>query len=129
MQLKILLPFKVFAEQQNISRLVAKTTQGFIGFLPQRLDCAVALTPGILMWETPQDGEVFAAIDDGILVKTGAEILISVRGAVGGQDLESLHEAVIQDFTKESEDEKTLRFALSKLESGFLHRFEALQHE
>tara|TARA_R110002124_G_scaffold149220_1_gene314894 strand:- start:12698 stop:13087 length:390 start_codon:yes stop_codon:yes gene_type:complete len=128
MQLKILLPFKVFAEEKNISRIVAKTTQGFVGFLPQRLDCAVALTPGILTYETATGAEVYIAVDEGILVKTGTDILISVRSAISGSDLNTLHEKVHQEFLAEDEQEKSLRFALSKLESGFIHRFAELQH-
>ncbi|MCB9973821.1 MAG: F0F1 ATP synthase subunit epsilon [Rhodospirillales bacterium] len=128
MQLKILLPFKVFAEKKSVKRIVAKTTQGFVGFLPHRLDCAVALAPGILTYESEDGGEVFIAIDEGILVKSGRNVLISVRGAIGGSDLKTLHEAVLQDFMSEDEQEKNMRFALSKLESGFLHRFVELQH-
>ncbi|WP_373085642.1 F0F1 ATP synthase subunit epsilon [Sneathiella sp.] len=128
MQLKILLPFKVFAQKQGVSRIVAKTTQGFIGFLPHRLDCAVALTPGILTYEDKTDGEVFIAVDEGILVKTGQDILVSVRGAVGGSNLTTLHEAVRQDFLTEDEQERNIRFALAKLESGFIKRFVELQH-
>lgn len=128
MQLKILLPFKVFAEKQGVKRIVAKTTQGFMGFLPRRLDCVLALTPGILAWETEQDGDVFVAIDEGILVKTKQDVLISVRNAIAGTDLKTLHETVLQNFVKESEEERDMRIALSKLESGFIHRFLALQH-
>lgn len=128
MQLKILLPFKVFAEKQGVSRIIAKTAQGFVGFLPHRLDCAVALTPGILTFENETDGEVFIAVDEGLLVKTGRDVLVSVRSAIGGSDLSTLHEAVLQEFMKEDEQEKTMRFALSKLESGFIHRFMELQH-
>lgn len=128
MQLKILLPFKVFAEKQDVKRIVAKTTQGFMGFLPRRLDCALALTPGILTWETEHDGDIFVAIDEGILVKTKQDVLISVRNAIAGTDLKTLHETVLQNFVKESEEERDMRIALSKLESGFIHRFLALQH-
>lgn len=128
MQLKILLPFKVFAEKEGVSRIVAKTAQGFVGFLPRRLDCAVALAPGILTYQNEGGDEVFIAVDEGILVKTGTDVLISVRGAIGGNDLNTLHEAVRQDFVKESEQERDMRFALSILESGFIHRFVELQH-
>lgn len=128
MQLKILLPFKVFAEKQGVSRIVAKTAQGFVGFLPHRLDCAVALTPGILTYENERQGEVFIAVDEGILVKSGMDVFISVRSAIGGSDLSTLHETVLQNFIQESEQEKDMRFALSKLESGFIHRFVELQH-
>lgn len=128
MQLKILLPFRIFAEECGVARIVAKTTQGFVGFLPRRRDCAVALVPGILTFERETGGEVFVAVDEGLLVKTGTNVLVSVRNAISGADLNTLHEAVLQDFMQEDEQEKNIRFALSKLESGFIHRYVELQH-
>mgnify|MGYP001152456973 CR=1 FL=1 len=47
-----------------------------------------ALEAGILMYETKTGGEVFVAIDEGILVKAGRDVLVSVRQALGGTDLE-----------------------------------------
>ena len=128
MRLKVLLPFKVFAQKEDVKRIVAKTTQGFLGLLPHRLDCVVALTPGILTWESESEGEVVVAVDEGLLVKAGAEVLISVRNAIGGTDLGKLHEAVKQEFMKVSEQEHDMRLALTKLESGFISRFAEMQH-
>ena len=48
MNLKILLPFQIFAEKTNVSRIVAETREGSFGILPHRLDCVAALVPGIL---------------------------------------------------------------------------------
>src|SRR3990167_10023994 len=90
MNLKLLLPFQIFAEVRGVSRLVAETRGGSFGLLPQRLDCVAALTPGILIYETAADGEVFVAVDEGVLVKTGAQVLISVRRALRGSDLPQL---------------------------------------
>ena len=128
MQLKVLLPFKVFAQKEDVKRIVAKTTQGFLGLLPHRLDCVVALTPGILTWESESGGEMTVAVDEGLLVKAGMQVLISVRNAIGGTDLEQLHEAVANEFIKVSEEEKSMRLALTQLESGFISRFAELQH-
>jgi F-type H+-transporting ATPase subunit epsilon len=52
MNLKVLLPFQVFAEKADVSRIVASTSAGSFGILPHRLDCVAALTPGILVYET-----------------------------------------------------------------------------
>jgi len=48
MNLRILLPFGVFAEKSDVMRVVADTTDGSYGLLPNRLDCVAALVPGIL---------------------------------------------------------------------------------
>ena len=78
MNLKILLPFEVFAEKSGVTRIVAETPQGSFGLLPHRLDCVAALAPGILTYETEADGEVFVAVDGGVLIKAGAAVLVSV---------------------------------------------------
>ena len=65
MKLKVLLPFGVFAEQAGVSRIVAETREGSFGLLPHRLDCVAALAPGILIYETEAEGEVFVAVDEG----------------------------------------------------------------
>ena len=90
MNLKVLLPFQIFAEKTDVSRIVAETREGSFGLLPHRLDCVAALAPGILTYETEADGEVFVAVDEGVLVKTGPDVLVSVRRALGGTDLGQL---------------------------------------
>ncbi len=127
MQLKILLPFRVFAEKTGVSRIVAETREGSFGILPHRLDCVAALAPGILTYETESDGEVFVAVDEGVLVKTGDDVLVSVRRAFGGTDLGQLHDAVKQEFLALDEDEQNVRSVMAKLETGFLHRFASFQ--
>ena len=82
MNLRILLPFEVFAEKTGVSRIVAEARTGSFGLLPHRLDCVAALTPGILTYEVEAEGEVYVAVDDGVLVKTGLDVLVSVRRAL-----------------------------------------------
>ncbi|HMT80739.1 MAG TPA: F0F1 ATP synthase subunit epsilon [Azonexus sp.] len=129
MQLKILLPFKVFAENQDVLRIVAESRSGAFGLLPNRLDCAAALVPGILTYETRNEGEVSLAVDEGVLVKTGNEVLVSVRNAIGGMDLGELHQAIEREFLNLDEQEKSVRSVLAKLESGFIRRFAEFSHE
>jgi F-type H+-transporting ATPase subunit epsilon len=128
MNLKVLLPFQIFAEKTDVSRIVVETRSGSFGLLPHRLDCVAALAPGILTYETEADGEVFVAVDEGVLVKTGAEVLVSVRRALGGGDLGQLRDLVKQEFLTLDEQEQSVRAVTAKLESGFLRRFAALQH-
>lgn len=128
MNLKILLPFRVFAEKTGVSRIVAETRAGSFGLLPRRLDCVAALTPGILIYETGADGEVFIAMDEGVLVKTGADVLVSVRRAIAGTDLGQLRAAVAQEFLTLDEQEQSVRSVMAKLEAGFVRRFASFQH-
>jgi F-type H+-transporting ATPase subunit epsilon len=129
MNLKILLPFQVFDEKTGVSRIVAETREGSFGLLPQRLDCVAVLVPGILTYETEAGDEIFVAVDEGVLVKTGAEVLVSVRRALGEKDLGQLRTAVEKEFLAIDEQEQSVRTVMAKLESGFLHRFAAFQHD
>jgi F-type H+-transporting ATPase subunit epsilon len=129
MNLKILLPFQVFADKASVSRIVAETRDGSFGLLPHRLDCVAALAPGILTYQTESDGEVFVAVDQGVLVKAGAEVLVSVRRAISGKDLGQLRDAVDKEFLTLDEDEKNARLAVAKLETGFLRRLATLHRE
>jgi len=129
MNLKILLPFKVFAEKTGVSRIVAWTSEGSFGLLPHRLDCVAALVPGILVFETEAESENYMAVDEGVLVKSGMEVQVSVRNAIGGTDLNQLHEAIAREFLNLDEQEKKVRSVLAKLESGFIRRFAEFQHE
>ena len=129
MNLKVLLPFQVFADKTGVSRIVAETREGSFGLLPHRLDCVAALAPGILIYQTESDGEVLVAVDEGVLVKTGPDVLVSVRRAIGGMDLGQLRDAVEKEFLTLDEHEQSVRQVVAKLETGFLRRFATFQHE
>jgi F-type H+-transporting ATPase subunit epsilon len=129
MHLKILLPFKIFAEASGVTRIVAQTHDGSFGLLPRRLDCVAALTPGILIYETQAQGELFVAVDEGVLVKTGREVLVSVRRALTGTDLAQLRDAVEREFLTLDVREQSVRSVMEKLETGFLRRFATFHHE
>lgn len=129
MQLKVLLPFRIFADKAKVLRIVAETPDGSFGLLPHRLDCVAALTPGILSYETESDGEVCIAVDEGVLVKTGLDVLVSTRRALGGVELDQLRDSVEQEFRILNIEEQSLRSVITKMESGFLRRFGKLQHD
>lgn len=129
MNLRILLPSSVFTQATAVSRIVAETHAGSFGILPRRLDCVAALVPGILVYESAADGEVFVAVDEGILVKTGEDVFVSIRRAVGGADLGRLRDAVEREFLSLDESEQSIRSVMTKLETGFLQRLAFLQDE
>lgn len=129
MNLKILLPFEVFEQTADVLRIVAQTGEGTFGLLPHRLDCVAALTPGIFVYETAKDGEVFLATDEGVLIKTGQDVLVSVHRALKSADLDRLHETVDQEFLTLDQQSQNVRSVMAKLETGFLRRVTAFQHE
>jgi F-type H+-transporting ATPase subunit epsilon len=127
MTLKILLPFEVFAVETNVSRIVVETPQGSFGLLPRRLDCVAAIVPGILSFEIESQGEVFLALDAGVLVKTGQDVVISARRALRGDDLSRLHDAIEKEFLTLDTQETAMRESMARLETGFMRRFASLR--
>jgi F-type H+-transporting ATPase subunit epsilon len=122
MMLKILLPNKVFAKHNNVLRIIVDTLEGSYGILPNRRDCTAALTPGILTYQTEIGKDAYIAIDQGIFVKKGNEVFVSVRQAIQGIGLCQLRDAVKKEFLTLDQKQQEIRFAMDKLESHFLQR-------
>lgn len=127
MQLKILLPYGVFADIKNVKRIVVETTDGSYGILPRRLDCTAALVTGILLYETKSEGEKYVAVNEGILIKAGSQVSISVRHAIGNAPLGKLRAMVEKEMVELDELEINARTVMAKLETGFLRNFQKLR--
>ncbi|MFZ6847333.1 F0F1 ATP synthase subunit epsilon [Undibacterium sp. RuRC25W] len=128
MHLKVLVPFQIFVDCSDVARIVALGTSGSFGILPQRLDCVMALAPGVLSYVTKNGETIYVAVDRGVLVKTGSEVMVSVRNAIGGADLGNLHEAVTREFLTIDSMEKDRRLVMAKLETGLLRRMAEFPH-
>lgn len=126
MKLKVLLPAEVLIEE-DVTKVVAEAHNGFFCLLPRHVDFVAALVPGILSYETGSGHEVFLAVDEGILIKCGQEVLVSTRNAVRGPDLGQLKHTVVEKFEALDEREKSARSAMTKIEAGFVRRFLEIQ--
>ena len=120
MQLDVLLPSEVYASERDVSRILAETSGGSYGLLPQRLDCVAALVPGVLVFSTPAGGEAFIAVDEGVMVKTGARVVVAVRRAIRGSSLATLRELVTQQFMHRDAEATQLQSAMASAEGGFM---------
>jgi F-type H+-transporting ATPase subunit epsilon len=121
LDLKVVLPFEILLEQKGVTRLVVETTHGSIGVLPLRLDCVAFLVPGIVVYEV--DGEErYVAVAEGILVKTGSLLTLSVRHGITGVDVKELQNRARESFLKREKGEKETIKTLKKLESVIFHR-------
>jgi F-type H+-transporting ATPase subunit epsilon len=126
MQLKIMLPTQILFEE-DVGKVVAEAENGHFGMLPRHIDFATALVPGILVCETLEGDERYVAVDAGILVKCGDEVLVSTRNAVLGDDLDRLRETVRKQYLEIDEKDKVARSALARLEAGVVRRFIELE--
>lgn len=122
MKLKVLLPARVLLDA-TATKVVAEAADGSRGLLPRHVDYVAALVPGILAY-TSQDGEEhFVGVDEGVLVKRGDEVLVSVRRAVEGRDLGTIREQVEREFMDTGERDRAARSVMARLEAGFVKRF------
>ncbi|MCE5281366.1 MAG: F0F1 ATP synthase subunit epsilon [Deltaproteobacteria bacterium] len=125
MNLKILLPAEIFLEKE-VTKVVAEAQNGYFCLLPQHVDFTAALVPGVFSF-TAGNTETHLAIDGGILLKRGADVLVSTRNAIGGRELGKLREVVIKQYEEIDEREKKARSAAVKLELDLLRRFMELK--
>lgn len=122
MNLRLLLPFAVYADVAGVRRIVVETTDGSYGILPRRLDCVMALAPGILTYEAEDGRERYVAVADGVLTKSGADVSVSVRNAIAGNDLSRLRETVEREFRAVNEEEAAMKSALARVEGDLIQR-------
>jgi F-type H+-transporting ATPase subunit epsilon len=76
--------------------------------------------PGILIFQQQKRSESYVAVDEGVLVKTGYRITVSVRRAIVGDDLGKLRDDVTKQYVTLDADEQKRRKEMQKLESGLL---------
>lgn len=128
MKLKLLMPTQVVVNE-NVAKVVVDGEHGSFCLLPQHVDFLAATVPGLLAFEDETGREQFAAVDEGILVKRGDEVLISTGQAVRGGALDELRKTVRDEFTVLDERERAARSATAKLEAGFLRSYLELAEE
>ena len=128
MTLKVMLPTEVLLEEQVV-KVIAEAENGSFCLLPHHIDFAAALAPGILLFTGPDVKEQYAALDKGILVKCGGEVLISAFNGVLGEDLTQLHQLVAKRFVTLDEQQRTARSALARLEAGVVRQFMEMEEQ
>lgn len=126
MKLKVLLPDRVLVDE-DAAKVVAEAENGSFCLLPRHVDFVAALAPGILSFVDERGREAFLALDEGVLVKQGHEVLVSTRRGVRGEQLGELRRLVEQQFQEMDEYEVKARSAMAKIEAGFVRRFLELQ--
>lgn len=126
MNCKILLPSEVFYNQE-VAKVVAEAGNGSFCLLPQHIDFVAALVPGLLRIVATQGAEEFYAVDEGILVKKGQEVMVSTRNVMKIPDLGQLKAVVEEKFKVMDEREKAARTAAARLEADLVRRFMELR--
>lgn len=126
MNLKILLPHEVLLHVPA-RKVIAEAANGSFCLLPNHVDFTAGLVPGILSYEDADGAERFVGVDEGVLVKNGADVLVSTRRAVRGPRLGTLREQVTERFEQIDDRERRARTAVSRLEANLVRRFMELE--
>ncbi len=125
-RLKVLLPDRILLEVEVV-KLIAEGQEGYFCLEPRHVDYVSALVPGILQFVGEDAKASYLAVDEGILVKCGGEVLISTYKAIPAEDLTALRERVEREILKLDEAERATRSALARLEAGILRRYGELR--
>ena len=125
-RLKVILPSEILLDEA-VAKIVAEAQDGWFGVLPRHVDFVSALVPSVLIYVDKEGVERFLGIDEGILVKCAANVQVSTRKAVLGNNLQNLRHAVQAEFLEIDDREKSARSALARLEAGVVRRFVELQ--
>lgn len=120
MMVRLMLPSGMLLEQEAV-KLVAEAHNGSFCLLPRHVDFVAALVPGILALTAADGTESFLAVDEGILVKRGAQVQVSTWNAVQGM-LGELRQAVRERFREMDESEHRARRALDRLEASLVRQ-------
>ncbi|MCP5143672.1 MAG: F0F1 ATP synthase subunit epsilon [Gammaproteobacteria bacterium] len=128
MTLRILLPYTCLLEVTDVLRVVCETPGGHFGLLPNRLDCAAELVPGILVYQTVVGPEQYVALDSGALTKMGNVVNIAVRTAVVGAELGALRQTVADRFEAIAQREQEQRISMFKVERELLREARQVDH-
>jgi F-type H+-transporting ATPase subunit epsilon len=119
MRLSVLAPTRVVVNERAL-KVVAEAANGMFCLLPRHVDFTAALVAGILYFDDGEGRQRYVAVDEGILVKRGADVMVSCYDAIAGADLDELHQLVAARYLELDEDERVGRSALARLEAGAL---------
>jgi F-type H+-transporting ATPase subunit epsilon len=120
MELKVLLPFEEIL-RVDVVKVHAESQSGSFALLPHHADLVSTLVPGILSYQDLDGQEGFVALDEGLLVKRGGQVTVTVRRGVAGGSLETLQETVVEQFLALDEREEQARAVLARLEASFVY--------
>lgn len=121
MQLKVLEPERMIVDIQA-DKVIAEGQNGSFCIEPRHVDFVSVLKTGILLY-TLGDQEYYIAVDEGILVKCGRQVLVSVLNAIKGDTLEELEQRILKGFKKTEAMNQASKIALKSMEADLLLRF------
>lgn len=112
---------------QEIRKVSLEFLNGYYTFLPKHIDFASVLKTSIVSYCNLEGATKYIACHQGIAVKKGQNVTLSVRQAVLGNTPDELKYTILHDFKKTDEQRKELNTAMARLEIGMLRGFKQLK--
>ncbi len=113
--------------QVKALKVTFETLSGFYTLLPKHVDFVAAMKSNIVRYTDENGKERFVACHQGIVVKKGDSVTMSVQGAVLSDALANLPQDLANDFKKKEEERKKLNLAMARLEIGLIRGFGKLK--
>ena len=126
MLLRVLLPANVLLDE-TVIKIVAEAIDGSFCLLPKHRDFVTSLVPGILSFLDESGAESFVAVSEGVLTKSGDEVLISTRRASRSERLDELQQVVQNLFQTLDDRERVAQAVMARLEADFMRRLLTLE--
>jgi F-type H+-transporting ATPase subunit epsilon len=126
MRLRVLLPANVLLDE-TVIKIVAEAIDGSFCLLPKHRDFVTSLVPGILSFLDESGAESFVAVSEGVLTKSGDEVLISTRRASRSERLDELQQVVQNLFQTLDDRERVAQAVMARLEADFMRRLLTLE--
>jgi F-type H+-transporting ATPase subunit epsilon len=126
MRIRAMTPSEIVVDAE-VLKVIAEGPRGSFCLLPRHQDLVALLVPGLLSFVSPENRETFLATDEGLLVKTGAEVRVTSWKIVLAGNLGAVRDALRRYLEERSGREHQARLALARLEAEFVHRLGALQ--
>lgn len=106
-----------------VAKVVAEGIGGSRGFLPHHVDFVMPLRRGVMWCTDPEGADTFFAVDGGVLVKKGPQVVVATRYAVMAGRMEDLPAGLQAMFAEADEHAQAAERAASRLETMLLREF------
>lgn len=100
----------------DLSLVDVESDHGRLSLLPHHIDCAAALSPGLVRIRDAEGEEHYLGADGGTLVKVGERVMISTPRAVVGRALGEIHAELEERRRRRRQREREAQRALARLE-------------
>lgn len=126
MRLRVLLPARVLVDEA-VTSVSAEAVDGAFTLRPRHLDWVAPLARGLLTYVGTGGARTVVAVNRGILVKVGEDVLVSTREAISGPDLAALDRSIADVFRATDAEEQAGRAALARMGTDVVQRLVELE--